>query len=119
MLVRFILVNTREDPVTHVQVQSQRSMYNMFVDKNATILDLRQQVGREFGFEIAQILIYSSYQLIKDLVYIQEIQNFSVDEDILLCITLGQPKIPFKEVIRLPTQGIAITDVAGLNCKPG
>ena len=41
MLVRFILVNTREDLMTHVQVQSQRHMYNMFLDKNATILDLR------------------------------------------------------------------------------
>ena len=61
----------------------------MFIDKNATVLDLRQQFAREFGFEIAQILIYSNYQLIKDLVYLQEIHGFDVDEDILLCITLG------------------------------
>ena len=89
--VRFIHVNTREDPVTHVQVQSQSRMYNLFIDKNATVLDLRQQIAREFGFEVAQILIYSNYQLIKDLVYIQEIHGFAIDEDMFLVITLGQP----------------------------
>ena len=117
--VRFIHVNTREDPVTHVQVQSQSRMYNMFIDKNATVLDLRQQIAREFGFEVAQILIYSNYQLIKDLVYIQEIQGFAIDEDMFFVITLGQPQIPFKEIIRLPTPGIRMADVMALNCRSG
>jgi len=48
-------------------------MYNMFVKKASSILDLKAKVASEFGYEISQILLYFNYTLIKDIVYLNEI----------------------------------------------
>lgn len=119
MQIRFILYNTSEDRATRRQVLSDRFMYNMFIQKTASVLDLKQRVNREFGFELEQIMVYAKYELIKDLVYIAEIHDFSLDEDILQVVTLGNPTIPFRNVIRAPTQGIRISDVRMFNARQG
>jgi len=68
--VRFILYNTSEDHSTGKQVQSPRHMYVIYLKKGSTILDLKQRINREYGYKIEQITVYSKYEHIKDLVYI-------------------------------------------------
>lgn len=61
--------------------------------------------------------MFSKYEPIKDLVYIAEIHDFSIDEDMLQVITLGNPSIPFRNVIRAPTMGVRVADVRMFNSK--
>ena len=80
---------------------------------------MKVKIGKEFGFNVEAIQIHFRYKLIKDLVYIREISGIALDVDILLCITLGDPQIPFRNVIRQSLAGIRLNDIRTMNCKTG
>lgn len=50
------------------------------------------------------------------MIYIKEIHNFDLDEDILFSIILGISELPQFELIRVPLPGIKISDVLYFNC---
>ena len=37
----------------------------------------------------------------------------------MLCLVLGDAKIPFKNIIRQPINAIQQNDIRAMNCKPG
>ena len=48
-------------------------------------------------------------------VYILDIERFDIEEDILICITIGKPTTQLKYVLRDPLDDIKIADVRFLN----
>ena len=117
--VRFMYINTSEDAASRQLRQTEKLLYSIFIDGKATIHDLKVKIGKEFGFNVEAIQIHFRYKLIKDMVYIREISGIALDVDILLCITLGDPQIPFRNVIRQPLAGIRLNDIRTMNCKTG
>lgn len=81
--------------------------------------NLKQRVGREFGYKLEQLQVYLRYEMIRDMVMIQEISAFSLDEDILQVIGIGESTVPFRNVVRAPLAPIKIADVRMFNTKFG
>ena len=44
-----------------------------------------------------------------------DVENFDIEEDILICITLGAPKTHLPVLLREPLEDIKISDVRFLN----
>lgn len=75
----------------------------MFVPRRIDIRALKKQLGTEFGFETDQLSIYCRYKLVHDGSYLLDVQDFDPDEDILLCISLGNATVQPDDIVRLPT----------------
>lgn len=51
-----------------------------------------------------------------DRFHLFDIEDFDLEEDILICVTNGEPKIKLKVILRDPFPDIKIDDVKDLNC---
>jgi hypothetical protein len=54
-----------------------------------------------------------------DRYHIFDIEDFDIEEDILICITIGEPLTKLKVILRDPFPDIKIHDVMDLNCDEG
>ena len=106
-------MNTREGSDSK-QRESGRALYNMVIDRRATVSDFKAKLGRELGFEAGQVLVYSKNVRVEDMVFLTEMQGFDAEEDILLCITLGASTKPAQDLAREPTGGIRVADVLAM-----
>jgi hypothetical protein len=59
--------------------------------------------------------MYFRYIEIKNTQYLMDVENFDIEEDILICITLGEPSTHLQILLREPLEDIKISDVRFLN----
>ena len=93
----------------------ERKLYAFFLSKNANMFDVKEKVKVDFGFDMSQVKVYFQYQELKDTMYLMDVDDFDIEEDFLIVITNGPPKIDLKVVMREPLDDIKIADVRFLN----
>ena len=59
--------------------------------------------------------LYFRYNELKNTIYIMDIENYDIEEDILICVTIDAPKTHLKMILRDPLEDIKISDVRFLN----
>lgn len=88
-----------------------RKLYGLFIDRNSNILDVKERIMKEFGWGIDQTKFYHRYMPLLDKYHIFDIDEFDIEEDILVCITFGEPETRLKVILREPFPDIKIVEV--------
>ena len=95
-----------------------RRLYSFFVGKTCTIMDVKQKIRKDFGFDVDQLQVFFRYeQELKNTQYLLDVPEFDIEEDIIMVISLGAPKIHLKVVLREALEDIKIADVRFLNSR--
>lgn len=95
----------------------ERKLYSFFVNKNSNIIDIKNKIRKEFGFDVDQLHIYFRYKELNNIQYIMDVEQFDIEEDIVICISLNAPNIHLKVILREPLDDIKIGDVRFLNTR--
>lgn len=95
----------------------ERKLYAFFVNKNANVIDVKNKIRREFGFDVDQQYLYFRYQELANMQYLLDVERFDIEEDIIICITVNSPKVHLKVILREPLDDIKIADVRFLNSR--
>lgn len=61
------------------------------MNKNSNLLDVKERIKKEFGWEIEQTQFYHRYMPLLDRFHLFDIEDFDLEEDILICVTTGEP----------------------------
>lgn len=115
VLIRVLMIHTHNQFETDSRQRIDRKLYSYFVNKNSNMIDIKDKVRKDFGFDLDQMKLYFRYIEVQNQVYLMDIENFDVEEDIIICITIGLPKTKMRFILRDPLEDIKIADVRFLN----
>jgi hypothetical protein len=87
-----LLIHAFTEQAKNEEMSLDRKLYSFFINKNSNILDIKDKVRKDFGFDIDQSKLYFKYNELKNPDYLMDIENYDIEEDILTCITINAPK---------------------------
>jgi len=116
VMVRVVFMHAFREQHKYEQFQLDRKLYGLFLHKNSNLLDVKERVQKEFGWDTDQTTFYHRYLPLLDRFHLFDIEDFDIEEDILICATIGEPQIKLKVILREPFPDIKVQDVKDLNC---
>ena len=121
VLLRILFIHSFNDGNDHLQSEGEmaleRKLYSFFINKNANVIDVKNKIRKEFGFDVDQLHVYFRYKELNNIQYIMDVERFDIEEDILICISVNAPQTHLKVILREPLDDIKIADVRFLNSR--